>query len=192
MPYVGLVASRKRGATVRSLLEDNGVPGVAAVRNPAGLDLGGRTAAEIALSILAEIVQQQASERLRTAAGVGTGRGDERGRSDLRHEREYRDGAPHGGPRRRQILLLCRNLPRDLSEKRSGVRRPLMTDAAAMHDRFRERGFIIDQAFATALQIMLALEKPLLIEGPAGVGKTESAKVLADVLGTRADSAAVL
>src|SRR5579884_2259051 len=32
---------------------------------------------------------------------------------------------------------------------------------------------------------MLALEKPLLIEGPAGVGKTESAKVLAEVLGTK-------
>ena len=31
---------------------------------------------------------------------------------------------------------------------------------------------------------MLALEKPLLIEGPAGVGKTESAKTLAEVLGT--------
>ena len=61
---------------------------------------------------------------------------------------------------------------------------PSMTDAAAIHDRFRERGFIVDEAFATALQIMLALEKPLLIEGPAGVGKTESAKVLAEVLGT--------
>jgi len=59
-----------------------------------------------------------------------------------------------------------------------------MTDAAAIRDRFRERGFIVDDAFATALQIMLALEKPLLVEGPAGVGKTESAKVLADVLGT--------
>ncbi|WP_226342348.1 MoxR family ATPase [Deinococcus sp. AJ005] len=32
---------------------------------------------------------------------------------------------------------------------------------------------------------MLALDKPLLIEGPAGVGKTESAKVLAQALGTR-------
>jgi MoxR-like ATPase len=42
----------------------------------------------------------------------------------------------------------------------------------------------VDQAFATTLQITLALEKPLLIEGPAGVGKTESAKVLAEVLGT--------
>ena len=60
-----------------------------------------------------------------------------------------------------------------------------MTDAAVIRTRFRERGFIVDDAFATALEIMLALEKPLLIEGPAGVGKTESAKVLADVLDTR-------
>jgi MoxR-like ATPase len=59
-----------------------------------------------------------------------------------------------------------------------------MTDAAGIRDRFRDRGFIVEEAFATALQIMLALEKPLLIEGPAGVGKTESAKVLAEVLGT--------
>src|SRR6266571_8954247 len=60
-----------------------------------------------------------------------------------------------------------------------------MTDAATIRERLRERAFIVDKAFATALQIMLALEKPLLIEGPAGVGKTESAKVLADMLGTR-------
>jgi MoxR-like ATPase len=60
-----------------------------------------------------------------------------------------------------------------------------MTDATTIRARFRERGFVVDEAFATALQLMLALEKPLLIEGPAGVGKTESAKVLADVLDTR-------
>lgn len=60
-----------------------------------------------------------------------------------------------------------------------------MTDASAIRARFRERGFVIDEAFATAVQIMLAIEKPLLIEGPAGVGKTESAKVLAEVLDTR-------
>jgi len=57
-------------------------------------------------------------------------------------------------------------------------------DAAAIRARFRERGFIVDDAFATTLQITLALEIPLLIEGPAGVGKTESAKVLAEVLDT--------
>ena len=57
VPYVGLVASRKRGATVRALLEERGVPRLAAMRNPAGLDLGARTPPEVALSILAEIVQ---------------------------------------------------------------------------------------------------------------------------------------
>ncbi len=61
VPYVGLVASRKRGATVRALLEERGVPRLAAMRNPAGLDLGARTAQEVALSILAEIVQTMPS-----------------------------------------------------------------------------------------------------------------------------------
>ena len=60
-----------------------------------------------------------------------------------------------------------------------------MIDRDAIRDRFREHGFIVSDQFATALQLMVALAKPLLLEGPAGVGKTESAKVLAGVLGTR-------
>jgi MoxR-like ATPase len=60
-----------------------------------------------------------------------------------------------------------------------------MTDAAAIAAGFRDHGFIVNDAFAAALQLLVALRKPLLIEGPAGVGKTESAKVLADVLRTR-------
>jgi xanthine dehydrogenase accessory factor len=56
--YVGLVASKKRGATVKASLQEAGLSGVEAVRNPAGLDLGARSAPEVALSILAEIVQQ--------------------------------------------------------------------------------------------------------------------------------------
>jgi MoxR-like ATPase len=60
-----------------------------------------------------------------------------------------------------------------------------MIEEGAVRDRFREHGFIVGDAFATALELMLALAKPLLLEGPAGVGKTESAKVLAVVLGTR-------
>ena len=58
-------------------------------------------------------------------------------------------------------------------------------NVADLHDRFAEQGYVVDEDFATSLELMLALEKPLLIEGPAGVGKTESAKVLAAVLGTR-------
>jgi xanthine dehydrogenase accessory factor len=54
---VALVASRKRGGTVKDMLREAGVPGVENVRNPAGIDLGARSAAEVALSIVAEIVQ---------------------------------------------------------------------------------------------------------------------------------------
>lgn len=58
VPYVGLVASRRRGAAVLASL---GVP-AAAVHTPAGLDIGGRTASEIALSIYAELVAERPRE----------------------------------------------------------------------------------------------------------------------------------
>jgi MoxR-like ATPase len=51
--------------------------------------------------------------------------------------------------------------------------------------RLRERAYIGDRALATAIFLELQLEKPLFIEGEAGVGKTEAAKVMADVLGAR-------
>src|SRR5205085_3032870 len=44
--------------------------------------------------------------------------------------------------------------------------------------------YVADQAIATSLHLALELRKPLLIEGHAGVGKTEIAKVLARVLDT--------
>ena len=45
-------------------------------------------------------------------------------------------------------------------------------------------GYVADRALATAVYLLLKLEKPLLIEGHAGVGKTEAAKALADMLET--------
>jgi MoxR-like ATPase len=51
--------------------------------------------------------------------------------------------------------------------------------------RFQALGYVTSDEFATALQLVMAIQKPLLIEGPAGVGKTESAKVLADALETK-------
>ena len=58
-------------------------------------------------------------------------------------------------------------------------------NAQQIRERFARRGYIADEDVATSLELALALEKPLLVEGPAGVGKTESAKVLADVLETK-------
>jgi len=61
--FVGLVASRKRGEVVLGFLADRGVSAerIARVRVPVGLDLGHTTHREIAVSILAELVQLRAS-----------------------------------------------------------------------------------------------------------------------------------
>jgi MoxR-like ATPase len=54
-----------------------------------------------------------------------------------------------------------------------------------IQELLRSRAYITDAAVATSLYLAMALGKPLLIEGPAGVGKTEIAKSLADALDTR-------
>jgi MoxR-like ATPase len=43
--------------------------------------------------------------------------------------------------------------------------------------------YLADRGLATAIYLALSLDKPLLLEGEAGVGKTEVAKVLASLLG---------
>lgn len=49
----------------------------------------------------------------------------------------------------------------------------------------REHGYIADARLATTVFLLTRLDKPLLLEGPAGVGKTELAKMLALVTGRR-------
>ena len=68
--YVGLVASRRRADAVCGYLRDRGVPeeALARVRAPAGLDLGHLPNQEIAVAILAELVQLRAAGELEAAA----------------------------------------------------------------------------------------------------------------------------
>ncbi|MBI2618766.1 MAG: MoxR family ATPase [Ignavibacteriales bacterium] len=49
---------------------------------------------------------------------------------------------------------------------------------------FEQRKYVADRPLATAIYLLLKLQRPLLIEGHAGVGKTETANVLASFLGT--------
>ena len=62
---------------------------------------------------------------------------------------------------------------------------PEITDIDAIISGFGRLGYVADRALATAVYLLVKLDKPLLIEGHAGVGKTEVAKVLAVLLETR-------
>jgi len=55
---------------------------------------------------------------------------------------------------------------------------------AEIQAQLRTCRYVAGKETATALHLARSLHKPLLVEGPAGVGKTEIAKVMADLLGT--------
>src|SRR6202020_2660886 len=54
-------------------------------------------------------------------------------------------------------------------------------DREDISDRLAAVGYIADRDIATAISLMQLLRRPLLLEGEAGVGKTEVAKALATV-----------
>jgi len=58
-------------------------------------------------------------------------------------------------------------------------------DVDTLIQHFEQQGYVTDRALATAIFLAIRLGKPVLIEGHAGLGKTEVAKVLAAVLNTR-------
>ena len=58
-------------------------------------------------------------------------------------------------------------------------------DLEALREELVDAGYIADPPLVAALLLMQSLERPLLLEGDAGVGKTEVAKVLAALRGTK-------
>ncbi|HEV8631213.1 MAG TPA: XdhC family protein [Thermoanaerobaculia bacterium] len=76
--YLGVVASARRFGEMRRALRASGVAeeALASIRSPAGLPLGARTPEEIALSVLAEIVQTRRAAEGTAAEGTTPARGE--------------------------------------------------------------------------------------------------------------------
>ena len=62
------------------------------------------------------------------------------------------------------------------------LRAHLPASIDALTEQFREHAYIADRGLSTAVYLAMHLDRPLLLEGDAGVGKTEVAKVLAAML----------
>ena len=61
-----------------------------------------------------------------------------------------------------------------------------------MLELLTSRGYLAERSLATVTYLALRMGRPLFLEGEAGVGKTEIAKVLSAALGPQADPPAML
>jgi MoxR-like ATPase len=74
--------------------------------------------------------------------------------------------------------------PREVTGEAEGEIRRLVPDVETLARRLAEVDYLVDEGLATSMFLSLRLPQPLLLEGEAGVGKTEAAKSLALVLDT--------
>jgi MoxR-like ATPase len=74
--------------------------------------------------------------------------------------------------------------PRGATGEAAGELRHLAPDVETLAQRLAGVDYLVDEALATSLFLSLRLPQPLLLEGAAGVGKTEAGKALAAVLDT--------
>jgi MoxR-like ATPase len=74
--------------------------------------------------------------------------------------------------------------PRGVTGEAADEVRVLVPDIETLARRLADVDYLVDEALATSMFLGVRLPQPLLLEGEAGVGKTEAAKALAAVLST--------
>ena len=74
--------------------------------------------------------------------------------------------------------------PREVTGEAAGEIRRLVPDIETLARRLADVDYLVDEGLATSMFLCVRLPQPLLLEGEAGVGKTEAAKSLAVVLDT--------
>ncbi len=75
-------------------------------------------------------------------------------------------------------------MTQEVTGEAAGELRHLAPDLETLARRLRSVDYLVDEGLATSMFLSLRLPQPLLLEGAAGVGKTEAGKALAAVLGT--------
>ena len=74
--------------------------------------------------------------------------------------------------------------PREVTGEAAGEIRHLVPDVETLAQRLGAVDYLVDEGLATSMYLSLRLPQPLLLEGEAGVGKTEAGKALAAILDT--------
>jgi MoxR-like ATPase len=74
--------------------------------------------------------------------------------------------------------------PREVTGEAAGELRHLVPDVDTLAQRLASVDYLVDEGLATSMYLSLRLPQPLLLEGEAGVGKTEAGRSLAAVLDT--------
>ena len=75
-------------------------------------------------------------------------------------------------------------VPSGAGDRRGPELASLLPDIATLRERLEATGYLTDEGLATALFCAARLPQPILLEGEAGVGKTQAAKSLAQGLDT--------